>query len=342
MNGSFNTEGVQVVWDSTSIGLAQTCLRKYQYKLIEGWSSPNLSVHLRFGAHYATALEHYYKHVALGMTEEDALVEVVREALEDTWDRPDCETCGGMGQLLIHPEGVPFSQSLADMETCEICAGCGKQGVGTGEAWNSMHNLKTRETLIRSIVWYFDHFKDDPAPVHILADGKPAVEHSFAIPVDNGITFTGHIDRLVDYAGHPYVMDQKTSGSTIGPYFFHQFNPNVQMSMYTFAGQVSLGVPVKGVIIDAAQIAVGFTRFERNFTMRTEDQLEEWYDTSMYWIEQAQKAARENFFPMNTSSCGNYGGCEFRDICAKSPSVRKQFLEGNFVRNDPWDPSARR
>lgn len=327
MNGSFNTTGVQVVWDSTSIGLAKTCLKKYQYKLIEGWSNPNLSVHLRFGQHYASALEHYYKHVALGMSEEDAVIEVVREALEDTWDNRLFE-----GEV-SEDEGTP---GLASTRSAL------RPVLNTGAPWNSMHNIKTRETLVRSIVWYLDHFKDDPAPVHILADGKPAVEYSFAIPVDNGITFTGHLDRLVDYAGHPYVMDQKTSGSTIGPSFFDQFNPNVQMSMYTFAGQVALGVPVKGVIIDAAQIAVGFTRFERNFTMRTEDQLEEWYANAMYTIAEAQRATRENFFPMNEASCGNYGGCEFRHICSKSPRVREQFLSSNFVKNDPWDPSARR
>lgn len=324
MNGSFSPEGVQVVWDSTSIGLAKTCLRKYEYKLIEGWSNPNLSVHLRFGQHYATALEHYYKHVALGMSEEDAVIEVIKEALIDTWDHDTTE------------EVIDFGTETTPIKTRKV------RILGTGAAWNSMHNSKTRETLIRSIVWYLDHFKDDPAPVHILSDGKPAVEYSFAIPVDNGITFTGHLDRLVDYAGHSYVMDQKTSGSTIGPSFFDQFNPNVQMSMYTFAGQVALGVPVKGVIIDAAQIAVGFTRFERNFTMRTEDQLEEWYDNAMYTIQQAQRATRENFFPMNEASCGNYGGCEFRHICSKSPRVREQFLQSNFVKNDPWDPSARR
>jgi hypothetical protein len=315
MNGSFNSEGVQVVWDSTSIGLAKTCLQKYKYKLIDGWSNPSLSVHLRFGAHYATALEHYYKHVALGMAEEDAVIEVVQEALQDTWDYELDEE----GNIKHDENDVPV-----------------------GAPWNSMHNIKTRETLIRSIVWYFDHFAADPAPVVMLSDGKPAVEYSFAIPVDNGITFTGHLDRLVTYADNPYVMDQKTSGSTIGPSFFDQFNPNVQMSMYTFAGKVSLGVPVKGVIIDAAQIAVGFTRFERNFTMRTEDQLEEWYDNAMYAIETAQRATREGFFPMNEASCGNYGGCEFRHICSKSPQVRAQFLHSNFVQNDPWDPSARR
>lgn len=301
MNKSFTSEGLQFAWDSTSITLAETCLRKYQYKMIEGWTSIGLSVHLRFGQHYATALEHYYKRTALGEDPEEALIGVVEEALVDTWDREGEEDAG--------------------------------------KPWDSMHNTKTRETLIRSIIWYIDHFgESDPAPVHILSNGQPAVEHTFTIPVDNDLIFSGHIDRLVDYHGHPYVMDQKTTSQTISNHFFSQFKPNVQMSMYTFAGQIVYDVPIKGVIIDAAQIAVGFTRFARDLTYRTEEELTEWYDTAMYHIEAARKATRENHFPMRAASCGNYGGCEFRGICSKSPEFRKQFLESNFVKGERWDP----
>lgn len=297
---AFDKDGIQFGWDSTSIKLAEECLYKYKLKLIEGWQPETLSVHLRFGQHYATALEHYHKFVALGIDHDEAVYLVVKEALEDTWDRPE-----------------------------------------DGEAgpWESDHNVKTRANLIRTIIWYLEQFgKDDAVSTLILSDGVPAVEHSFALPVDNGIVFAGHLDRLGVYAGDPYVQDQKTTGSTITQRYFEGFNPDTQMSMYTFAGKVAYGIPVKGVIIDAAQIAVGFSRFERGFTFRVEAQLNEWYDHTMYHIEVARKATRENFFPMNRSSCGNYGGCEFRDICSRAPSVREQFLKAKYIRGPRWDP----
>jgi hypothetical protein len=300
---SFADDGVQFAWDSTSISLAQTCLRKYQYKMLEGWQSASLSVHLRFGQHYASALEHFYKRTALGEDFEDALRGIVEEVLEATWDRQ------------VDDEGNE-----------------------TGAPWDSLHNLKTRENLVRTIIWYIDHFEEDPAPVVILSDGAPAVEHSFALPVDNGLIFSGHIDRLVTYQSHVFVMDQKTTTSTLSPYYFDQFKPNVQMSMYSFAGKIIYGSPIKGIIIDAAQIAVGFSKFARDMTFRTEEELTEWYDSSMYWIEQARHATREKYFPMNPASCGNYGGCEFRKICSKSPEFRKPFLEGNFEKGERWDP----
>lgn len=292
----FDKNGLQFAWDQTSINLAQTCLLKYNYTMIEGWRKRGLGIHLKFGQHYATALEHYYKHVALGMEKDEALREVVREALRDTWEREE------------------------------------------GKPWDSGHTSKTRENLIRTIIWYVDHFIEDPTTVLLRSDGKPAVEYSFRLSVDNGIIFTGHIDRVVTYSNDPYVMDQKTTVQTTGPYYFRQFeHPNTQMGMYTWAGQVIYNIPVKGVIIDAAQIAVGFSRFQRGFANRTADQLEEWYETSMFWIEQARTATRERHFPMNPKSCEDYGGCEFRDVCARQKAVRPNFLKADFeVRH--WNP----
>lgn len=299
-------DGLQFAWDSTSIKLAEECLRKYQYKMIEGWTPFDGSPHLRFGSVYATALEHFYKHRAEGFSHEDALCEVVHEAMIATWDH-DLDSEGNR---------IP----------------------DTGKVWTSSHNLKTRENCIRTIVWYLENFRDDSAEVVILADGKPAVEHSFALPVDDDIIFTGHLDRLVNYADNLMVMDQKTTGSTISSRYFDQFKPDVQMSMYTFAGKIIYGLPVKGVIIDAAQIAVGFSRFERGITMRTDSELQEFYETTMHTIRNAQTATALGYFPMNRTSCDKFGGCEFRKVCSKSPEVRKNFLRADFELGPRWDP----
>lgn len=302
--------GIQFAWNSTSIKLVQECLYKYKLIMIDGWQSPELSVHLRFGIAYATALEHYFKYLADGLSSEEALVRIIREAMIETWNHDKDEE----GNLIK----------------------------GTGAPHVFDHNAKTRENLIRSIIWYFDHFKEDTMTTIILSDGRPAVEHTAIIPVENDILFTAHLDRLVEYTGNPMVMDQKTTGTTITPRYFDGYNPDVQMSMYTFIGKATFGIPIKGVVIDAAQIAVGFTRFERGFTFRTDEQLDEWYNGAMYHIETAQAATRENYFPMNQTACGNYGGCPFREACSRSPKVREQFLKARFVQGVPMDPLSTR
>lgn len=335
MNKSFDESGVQFAFDSTSLKLAETCLRKYQYKMILGWQPERKSVHLLFGGWYASALESYYKYVADGMSQDEALIEVVSEALTETWEFPDCETCwpGKDGK----PSGL-VQRADQELGECPACGGKGYLSEG-GQPWISDHNTKTRENLIRTIVWYIDQFGDDDScQTVILSNGSPAVEHSFRLEADDGILLCGHLDRLVEYGDKVYIQDQKTTQSTITSRYFDGYNPDSQMSLYTFAGKAIFGLPIKGVMIDAAQIAVGFTRFERGFSFRTDDQLNEWYDHSMYHIERARQATRDNYFPMTDTSCSLYGGCEFRHICSKAPNIREQFLKGDFVRGRTWDP----
>lgn len=202
------------------------------------------------------------------------------------------------------------------------------------------HVAKTRPNLIRTIIWYVEQFAeetDDGITTHHLESGKPAVELSFTIEANDEIYFCGHLDRVVRMGDQLFIADQKTTGGTVGTYFFNNFSPDMQMSLYSWAGRAVLHSPIRGVIIDAAQIAVNFTRFERGITTRSVDQLDEWYDTAMYTIEETNRNVREQRFPMNLASCGNYGGCEFRGICSRSPSVRENFLKSDFTAHQ-WDP----
>lgn len=319
MNKSFTEDGLQFAWDATSLKVAEECLYKYKLWMIEGWRAHRTSVHLTFGGWYASALERYHHLLAEGIPYEDAVIEIVHKALIDSWVYPPCPECNG---------GSP---------DCDACEGSGQANEG-GEPWVSDHNAKTRENLIRTIVWYCAQFQDDSCETIILSNGKPAVEHSFQLPVDNDIILCGHLDRLVSYGDKPYIQDQKTTGTTITARYFDQWNLDTQMSLYTFAGSAIFNLPVKGVIIDAAQIAVGFSRFERGFTFRDSAQLQEWYDTTMYRIASVHRAARDNFYPMNTASCDRFGGCQFKHVCSKSPAVRRQFLLAEFNPGTVWSP----
>lgn len=293
---------LQVSWDSTSLGWLKTCPRLYEYSMVEGWRSRGDSVHLTFGLHYHAALELYDKLKVMGKSHDDALWDAVYDALVNTWTA----------------EGP----------------------------WRPDHNTKTRENLVRSIIWYLDNFADDVATTARLADGRPAVELSFKFELDFGpqksygahhYSLCGHLDRVVDYLGHQYVMDRKTTGSTLSPHYFEGYDPDNQMSLYTIAAQIVFASPVKGVIIDAAQVLVGGTNFGRGITYRTPSQTAEWLADLRYWFRLAEGFATEGHWPMNDRACGMYGGCTFRKVCSKSPEVRQKFLESDFERR-PWNP----
>jgi hypothetical protein len=80
---------------------------------------------------------------------------------------------------------------------------------------------------------------------------------------------------------------------------------------------------VKGVIIDAAQIAIDFSRFTRSFTFCTQEQIEEWLIDLRYWLGKAEEYAIANHWQLNDTACDKYDGCKFRKVCSRSPQVRE-------------------
>lgn len=301
---SFTEEGVQFAWDGTSLDLIQTCLRKYYYSMIRNIQPKGKSVHLIFGGIYASALELFYKLRFDGVSIPDATNEVVLFAMRESWDRE----------------------------------------AGTPVAFNDPSNKKTRVNLIRTIVWYLEEFADESQSAITtikLQNGSPAVELSFNFELSDDILWCGHLDRGVEMGGFKYVMDQKTTGGDIGTWWAKQFTPHNQFSGYSYAGQIIFNSPIAGVLVDGAQIAVNFSRFERHPISRSKRQLEEWRETALYSIKAAQSATMLNTWPMNATACGNYGGCPFRPLCSVDPSLREAYISQDYEEKI-WDPLKER
>jgi hypothetical protein len=294
----FSADGTQFAFDATTLDLAETCLRKYYYRIKRGLVPRQVSVHLKFGGIFATALEHFYKyHLGADLSIEEATLRVVEEAL-------------------IASYGFDFD-----------------------------HKTKTRANLIRSIIWYLDEFGDESDSsfkTWIDGSGEPAVERSFQFDLGDYI-ICGHLDRVIQFAGDLYIADNKTTGGHVGANYFAQYDPDIQMSTYTLAGKIIFKSPIRGVIIDAAQIGVGFTTFTRGFTLRTPGKLNEYIENTIYTIERTNKANRSGFYPMNRTSCMKYsdregwGGCPYRSLCSLEPSLRENFIKADFEQAE-WNP----
>jgi hypothetical protein len=293
---------IQWAWDSTSLGWLKECPRKYYYHMVCGYIGRGEAVHLEYGILYHEALESYERFIFEGHDHDQAVVAVVRSVLERTWRN-----------------GAPWRASVDLSPDDKV-------------------SLKNRENLVRTVVWYLSKFKDDPAKTRMHPDsGKPMVELHFQFEIEDGYSLCGYLDRVVEFQEQPFVMDRKTTTSTLGSYYFDQYDPDNQMSFYSFASRVAFKTPVKGVIVDAAQIAVGFSRFVRSFVFKTNDQLDEWYRDLKVFLRQARDYATSAYWPQNDKSCHKYGGCIFRGICSKSPSVRDKFLVSDFEVRE-WNP----
>lgn len=304
----------QFAWDSTSLGLLKTCPRLYYLTMIAGWAPKGESIHLRFGQEYHQALQEYDVSRANGVKHEDAVHDSVAALVGRIQD--------------WHPTGN-----------------------------DKAVKYKNRDTLISLVVDYLDHFADDPAETYIKADGKPAVELSFRFELDFGplaehehvsgvaiqpYLLSGHLDRVVSFNDTLMVMDHKTTTTTIGDYYFDQWEPNNQMTLYTIAGRIIVGAPIRGVIVSAAQIMLDSpNRFVRGFTYRTQDQIDEWLADLAILLRTNEGYAAAGYWPQNDTACDKFGGCKFRGICSKSPAVRETFLKADFVKqeeNERWNP----
>jgi PD-(D/E)XK nuclease superfamily len=307
---------IQFAWSSSSLDLLKTCPRLYEYTMIQGWASRDESIHLRFGIEYHTALQDYATFRARGIKHEDAIHDTIRALHSRVYDW--------------------------------VVPGSSRAG-----------RYKNRETVVGLVIDYLDHFVDDSAETYVLADGSPAVELSFRFALDWGpqmrevgdgpdkiadweprftqpYLLCGHLDRVVNFHNDLYVMDHKTSLSTISTYYFNQWSPSNQMTLYTLAGGVVLNSPIKGVVISAAQIKLTEPNvFQRGFTYRTPDQLHEWLEDLRFWLGQAEAFATANYWPMNDTSCTKFGGCKFKEVCSKSPQVRESYLRSEFDKIDP-------
>jgi hypothetical protein len=295
---------LQLAWDSVSMERLQSCPRKYELSNIEGWAPKKMAPSLEFGILFHKAMEHHQKLLGQGADPE--------EALQDT-----------------------------TKYTLGISKGF------EGDKGEEKGGYRTRFTLLRTVIWYIDRFKSDPLKVMILLDEKPAVELSFRIAAPlispDGVPYIlcGHIDKVDAEELEVLVHDYKTTIYTLDGKFFRKFSPNWQISNYIFAGSVMLPRPPKGAIIDAAQIAKGFSRFLRGKVDRTPRQMREWLDNTLHWIKLAEGFAEKDYWPMNEFSCHVYGGCHFREICSMDPATRELFLKSNFKR-ERWNPLENR
>lgn len=312
-NTSFSrqTPMMQLAIDSTSLGEAKTCLRKYYYSVVWGFQPKTSKVDLDFGLWMHAASERYHHGRSRQLSHDDSVDMALDWVLRETWNKE------------------------------------------LGRPWASGDSYKNRFTLLRTLVWYLDQYQDDNLETVILANGKPAVELSFTF--DTGFTtldgemiqYCGHLDRLVKMNDAYYITDIKTTKYDLSPRYWAQHNPSNQFGMYTLAGQVAFETPVKGLIVDAAQVLVGSSRFQRQLISKDEAIIDEWFKGSLWWVRRIEDAARsapllgEAAYPMNDKSCSMYGGCPFQDICARSPGSRQQWLESNYKRR-VWDPLQRR
>lgn len=302
---SLSTPNFQFAIDSTSLGEAKTCPRKYYYSIVRGLQPKIESPHLTFGLHLHAARERYEHNKLSGLSHDDNLDEVLDFSLKATWNfelsRPWISNHEKKNRKTLIQTIVWYLDEQAQNDNLEtLILANGKPGVELS-------------------------FRFAPG----LTFG------------DDEIVFCGHLDRIGLLNGVAYIPDIKTSVSEVNARWAAQFSPGNQFSMYSLAGRMGFATPISGVIVDGIQVGVGFARFQRFFVPRDDEILAEWLEGAQYWVSQMYRWAVTGSWPMNDKSCDMYGGCPFRNVCSRAPSQREALLKADFAPR-VWDPLVSR
>ena len=170
------------------------------------------------------------------------------------------------------------------------------------------------------------------------------------------IHFSGHIDRVVHFKDEVFVTDYKSSKYQLTLDWVRGFDMSTQFEGYYSAAHILASQPNSvfpsppaGVLVDALQLGVNFTRFAR-FPLRYSASVADDFLSNLEALVRikAETSARLELWPREAESeCNAYrradgsGGCEFRPVCLAPPAARERELQQRFVKS-VWDPSVAR
>jgi hypothetical protein len=283
--------------DSTILAAFRSCPRRAYYQYIMHWKPKENSVHLHAGGAFAHGLE------------------AARRAYYEQ----------GADQTDAHAAGL---KALLDFY---------------GDFECSSDSAKSLDRMLGALSFYCDSypFAADQAKPAIIGD-RLGIEFQFADPLPdsqhpitgNPLLYTGRADMIADFAGAPYIFDDKTA-SQLGASWTRQWDLRSQFTGYCWAAR-SNGIPVAGVIIRGVSILK--TKYDtlQAITYRAPWEIERWLKQTAHDVRRMGRCWADHWWDCNLdNACTEYGGCIFRQVC-KSPDP-EAWLPMGFQQRI-WDP----
>jgi hypothetical protein len=158
----------------------------------------------------------------------------------------------------------------------------------------------------------------------------------------------GKLDLPTKLGGQRYVVDHKTTTSWLNDYWYRErFALGHQFRVYCAAMKALTGERYSGAYINALYLGEppkrgwGTGKSVSNALYGPMEFSEEMLEETWEWMEAAQALAafheERGTWPQNEGACGAYGGCEYLDLCQRTPQVRKAIAKVNY---EVWEPQG--
>lgn len=358
---------LQVVWDATSLASFMACPTKYKLHHIDGWSPNEDSIDLHFGSIFGSAMELYYKAVVeQGQPADVAQVRAISHALAESWDQPGGVQRFGSWEKVWRCEGLtPYKNEKGNKAKCpyshagklfpghgpDVCGKCGSTIERTEQLF-SVHAVKTRLNLLRLVYFYTEAQKDAALEIMSIetkdSGGKPAhmvlAEVPWVVPFASyqgtAMHLAGWFDTVKRLRGTDavFITDLKTTKNSLSNNYFAQYNPNVQVGVYSRVGMLSMkGLGPSGVAIEAFQLLENGVRYAMRTFEFTADQHRELDLDIADALARVVESVQTGHWPKNRTACFL---CPFKRICALPEASRIPALKQDFARAR-WNPLKR-
>lgn len=288
------------VWDSSMLAALKACPQLFYKVYIAEWKSKGLSIHLHAGGAFSKGIE------------------TTRRLFYDHNWTADDSVAFGMWTLI-----QSYGDIIIDEESAKQCL-----------------------DMAGAFLFYWDNYplNHEAAYPIILPGGRRAIEFSFVHPLgiahpvtDQPILYSGRTDAILQYAGAPYIFDEKTTGQ-MGPTWPRQWKLRSQYAAYSW-GAKEAGIPVKGVVTRGVCILKTEYKTAESIDNFLDWELDRWYSEALEWISDAIRYWKTGRWRYNLdSSCSSYGGCGFQNVCKNEDE--SPWLETYFERRH-WNPVTR-
>lgn len=241
-----------------------------------------------------------------------------------------------------------YDENLSEDEA--ICLGLDTaiRFYGDFESPSNYEGGKSFDRLIYALIEYFAEYplSTDVIRPARLANGKSAVEFTFAIPLPNvrhpvtgnPLLYGGRFDMLAEREGVLFIEDDKTA-TQLGAQWMRNWDLDSQFTGYSWAAR-DFGYPVAGAIIRGLSILKGGFGHAQAITYRPDWQIERWLQSTEHTIRLMIAYWEQGFYPMTLDkhACNSYGGCGYSRLCT-SPNPEPWITADYEPR--VWNPLAK-
>ncbi len=307
-----------IVWDMSRLAQYAKDPLTFYWKYYKGLREGGQSWSLTWGTLYHEATAFFEKRVFAGEDRESALRETIRRAV---------------------PAAIKHRIPMGRFRNDE-----GEWVPMTGDAAKlSVY------ALVRALIWFEAEYRAQPFPPICLADGTPALEFNAVMPLDmkaptgEDYLVVVNIDKIAtDDDGAQFAVERKTTKNTLDAKFFSRYDPSFQT--YTYDLVCSTIFPhsrLRGVVVEACQTAVEFTRFDRHPIIRPQGAREHWLKVIKYWIKRAEADAMGDLWSTAINTEATFDN-EYRRIQRRDPKVWPALLAVDLNEDELWNPMVRR